>query len=137
MGIFDFVKDAGKKVAKYADLISEVHALGIEIAQPEVHFHEGTASISGQVKSQEDREKIILALGNVDGVERVQDELEVLESQEESIFHTVKAGDSLSKIAKQHYGDPMKYTDIFEANKPMLSDPNKIFPGQVLRIPKL
>jgi len=50
-------------------------------------------------------------------------------------MYTVQSGDSLSKIAKQHYGNAMKYTVIFEANTPMLMDPNKIYPGQVLSIP--
>ena len=55
----------------------------------------------------------------------------------EAQFHTVVSGDSLSKIAKHFYGDPMKYPVIFEANKPMLADPDKIYPGQVLRIPAM
>ena len=55
----------------------------------------------------------------------------------ESMMYTVQSGDSLSKIAKAHYGDAMKYMVIFEANTPMLKDPNKIYPGQVLRIPTL
>lgn len=55
--------------------------------------------------------------------------------QTASTFYTVEKGDTLSKIAKQHYGDANKYQQIFEANKPMLSDPDKIYPGQVLRIP--
>jgi nucleoid-associated protein YgaU len=50
-------------------------------------------------------------------------------------MYTVAGGDSLSKIAKKFYGDPGKYTVIFEANKPMLKDANLIYPGQVLRIP--
>lgn len=55
----------------------------------------------------------------------------------ESTFYTVKSGDTLGAIAKAHYGDAGKYPVIFEANKPMLKDPNKIFPGQTLRIPAL
>ena len=51
--------------------------------------------------------------------------------------YTVQAGDNLSKIAKQFYGNPNKYPVIFEANKPMLKDPDKIYPGQKLRIPAL
>ena len=46
-----------------------------------------------------------------------------------------QTGDTLSKIAKEMYGDANKYPVIFEANKPMLKDPDKIYPGQVLRIP--
>lgn len=50
-------------------------------------------------------------------------------------WHEVQAGESLSKIAKKYYGDPALYTDIFAANRDILEDPNKIFPGQMLRIP--
>ena len=53
----------------------------------------------------------------------------------ESKTYTVKPGDTLSKIAKEFYGEANKYNQIFEANKPMLKDPDKIYPGQVLRIP--
>lgn len=49
--------------------------------------------------------------------------------------YTVKSGDSLSKIAKQHLGDAGRYMEIFEANKDILSDPNKIQPGQELKMP--
>ena len=52
-------------------------------------------------------------------------------------MYEVKSGDTLSKIAREFYGDAMKYPAIFEANKPLLSDPDKIYPGQVLRIPPL
>ena len=47
------------------------------------------------------------------------------------------SGDTLGKIAKNYYGNAMKYPVIFEANKPMLTHPDKIYPGQVLRIPVL
>ncbi len=63
--------------------------------------------------------------------------MRVAKPEPEAKMHTVVSGDTLSKISKQFYGDPMKYMKIFEANKPMLKDPNKIYPGQVLRIPPL
>ena len=78
-----------------------------------------------------------LCCGNVDGVAQVNDEMTVAAAAAASSFHTVVKGDTLSKIAKTAYGDPMKYPVIFEVNKPMLSDPDKIYPGQVLRIPDL
>ena len=74
-------------------------------------------------------------MGNTQGVARVDDQLKVEKPAPEAVMYTVQPGDSLSKIAKAHYGDAMKYTVIFEANKPMLSHPDKIYPGQVLRIP--
>ena len=71
------------------------------------------------------------------GVARVDDKMSVEVAQPQAKFHTVVSGDNLSKIAKQFYGDANKYPVIFEANKPMLKDPDKIYPGQVLRIPPL
>jgi len=75
-------------------------------------------------------------LGNVDGVATVDDRLSVVAAVQ-SRFHEVKSGDTLSKISKEVYGDPMKYNVIFEANKPMLDHPDKIYPGQMLRIPAI
>ena len=76
-------------------------------------------------------------LGYTLGVATVDDRVKVFaaEPEPEATMYTVKSGDSLSKIAKEFYGDAMRYPEIFEANKPMLKDPNKIYPGQVLRIP--
>jgi nucleoid-associated protein YgaU len=78
---------------------------------------------------------VVLAVGNTSGVARVDDRMEDAAAAPEAVMYTVKSGDSLSKIAKAHYGDAMKYKEIFEANKPLLKDPDKIYPGQVLRIP--
>ncbi len=74
-------------------------------------------------------------MGNTEGVSQVDDQIDVQAAAPEAILYTVEKGDSLSRIAKQHYGDPMKYPLIFDANRPMLEDPNLIYPGQVLRIP--
>lgn len=95
-----------------------------------------TAEISGTAKTQADREKAIIAIGNVQNVAKVIDNIDIEEDAPESTMYTVKSGDSLSKIAKEVYGNSSDYMKIFEANKPMLSDPDKIYPGQVLRIPK-
>jgi nucleoid-associated protein YgaU len=94
-----------------------------------------TASVFGVAPDQATREKIVLCCGNVAGVAAVKDMMSVDQSAPEGTYYTVVAGDNLSKISKANYGDPNKYMRIFEANKPMLSDPNKIYPGQVLRIP--
>ncbi|MCK4762727.1 MAG: peptidoglycan-binding protein LysM [Candidatus Aminicenantes bacterium] len=137
MGLFDFAKDAGKSIDTHLNMAQEVQKLGLDVEDLDVKFEDGTVKVGGAVKTQEDREKVILALGNVSGVGRVDDSLDVGDGADEAVFYMVKPGDSLSKIAKVHYGNAMKYPEIFEANKPMLSDPNKIYPGQVLRIPKL
>jgi nucleoid-associated protein YgaU len=58
------------------------------------------------------------------------------DTTEEPVFHTVVKGDTLSAIAKKTLGNANRYPEIFEANKPMLKHPDKIYPGQMLRIPK-
>ena len=84
---------------------------------------------------QQTKEKILLCCGNVAGVAKVNDELRVAEPADEAKYYTVVKGDTLSKIAKEFYGNANAYPKIFEANKPMLSHPDKIYPGQTLRIP--
>lgn len=114
-----------------------VSDLGLEIEDLDVRFDDGTAEVSGKVADQATRERVILALGNVEGVGTVDDEITVGADSEESDMHVVVSGDTLSKIARDAYGDANKYPVIFEANKPMLTDPDKIYIGQVLRIPAL
>ena len=91
--------------------------------------------MSGTVPDQATKEKVLLCCGNVHGVSAVNDMLIVDAPEPESQWHTVVSGDNLSKIAKAFYGDANKYPVIFEANKPMLKHPDKIYPGQLLRIP--
>lgn len=163
MGLFKFMKNAGQKYVdmqkksygKILDAIDgdddaaeekrrEVAAETI-MKEAETHGLEGdykvkvegeTVKIEGKVPNQETLEKVVLTAGNVEGIAQVDtDGVEVEEAGDEAVFHTVVSGDSLSKIAKAYLGDAMKYPAIFEANKPMLSDPDKIYPGQVLRIP--
>lgn len=148
MGVFDFLKSAGRKeedvlqeqvdeAIKSNKLRRFVMGLGLEVDDLQVKFDDGVVTVSGTTKTQAEREKVVLALGNTEGVARVDDRLETAETAAEAQFYTVKKGDSLSKIAKEYYGDVKKYPVIFEANKPMLQDPNLIYPGQVLRIPTL
>ena len=113
-----------------------VKTTNIPVENLSVKFDDGTVTVSGNVDNQADKEKVILALGNVNGVATVDDQMSVTNAGSEADFYEVKSGDSLSKIAKAFYGDPMKYKEIFEANQPMLKDPDLIYPGQMLRIPK-
>jgi nucleoid-associated protein YgaU len=94
-----------------------------------------TATVYGVAPDQATREKIILCAGNVSSVSHVDDRMSVEQGGPEAKFYTVKSGDTLSKIAKDSYGDANQYTKIFEANRPMLKSADKIYPGQVLRIP--
>ncbi len=97
----------------------------------------GTVRVEGDAPSQAIVEKVTLCCGNVGGVQRVENVLVAAEPADESQYHDVVRGDTLSAIAKTYYGDAGKYPVIFEANKPMLSHPDKIYPGQKLRIPPL
>ncbi len=150
MGLFSFLKNAGAKLFKRKGkeeatvavaeksrediLKDEVARLGIPVSNLDVDLCEQVI-VKGRTATNADREKIILALGNVEGVGCVEDHIEVDNPEPEAVFYTVEKGDTLSKISKEQYGDPMKYQGIFEANKPMLTHPDKIYPGQVLRIP--
>ena len=96
-----------------------------------------TVTLFGVAEDQATKEKALLCAGNVSGVSNVTDNMSVDQSEPEATYHDVVSGDNLSKISKAAYGDPNKYMLIFEANKPMLSHPDKIYPGQKLRIPPL
>lgn len=164
MGLFSFIKNAGAKIfgarkntkdksavltaekereeelenAKAAQkLETTIHDLDLKIDNLKIVIQDDMATISGRALDQSTREKIILVVGNVEGIAQVDDNMEVENKEPEAVFHTVERGDTLSKIAKEHYGSANKYPEIFEANKPMLTDPDKIYPGQVLRIPAL
>jgi len=148
MGLLDFVKDAGEKIFRFggpseqetnqakAKLLREqVNAFGLKVDSFNVDYDDGVATLKGATPSQQEKEKVVLLVGNTQGVARVDDQLVVEKPEPQAAFYTVRSGDSLSKIAKAHYGDGKAYMAIFEANKPMLKDPDKIYPGQVLRIP--
>ncbi len=159
MGIFDFVKDAGKKVGLGDDkdaaeaseaarderlaelqqgnkLLRLILEMGQGVENPRVEFDDGVATVYGTAPTQAIKENTILTIGNIQGVARVDDRMEVVEAAPEATFYTVEKGDTLGAIAKRHYGDANRYPEIFEANRPMLKDPNLIYPGQVLRIPQ-
>ncbi len=154
MGLIDFIRTAGEKIfgageaatapttdeavlsKRSSALENHVRGLGLAVDDLKIKVTADVAHVKGKVATQEIREKVVLAVGNVEGIARVDDDrLEVVTQQPEARYYTVVKGDTLSKIAKQHYGDANKYPQIFEANKPMLKHPDKIYPGQVLRIP--
>ncbi len=152
MGLFSFLKRKGKKItekkpeearavlsaeeSKIAAMKAEVARLGIPVSDLNVELAEQVV-VSGHTDTNANREKVILALGNVEGVGSVEDNISVANPEPEATFYTVKSGDSLSKISKEVYGDAMKYNTIFEANQPLIKTPDEIYPGQVLRIPAL
>lgn len=153
MGLFSFLKNAGAKLmgktaetneaevaanaANRADMLRSIIASsGVGIENLDIELDDDKVTVYGQTVSLDDKEKIVLVAGNVEGIATVDDRISVV-APVQSRFHEVKPGDSLSKISKEVYGDPMKYNAIFEANQPMLSHPDKIYPGQMLRIPNL
>lgn len=112
-----------------------IEGMGFHVDELGVRVDGHKATLTGTVDTQEMREKIVLMVGNVDGIGQVDDQIKVSKPEPEATFYEVKSGDTLSKIAKHHYGDANKYHQIFEANRPMLKDPDEIYPGQKLRIP--
>lgn len=140
MGLWNFVKDKGKNLFGGAaeaatiedSLKKEVEELGLDASGLDISVDGDTVKVEGDAVSQEMKEKIILAVGNVEGVAQVEDNV----VGAEPVFHTVEKGDTLWAIASKTLGSGARYTEIFEANRPMLSDPDKIYPGQVLRIPQ-
>ncbi|CAL2102641.1 Potassium binding protein Kbp [Tenacibaculum sp. 190130A14a] len=154
MGIFSFIKNAGAKVFgigktteeeaadKSAKLRDAISTLELEVNDLGIVVNDDKVTLSGEAADLATKEKVVLVVGNTEGIAEVEDNMTVAEVEEieeaaMAQFHTVERGDSLSKIAKAFYGDAMKYPVIFEANKPMLTHPDKIYPGQVLRIPPL
>ncbi|WP_295958171.1 peptidoglycan-binding protein LysM [Rhodoferax sp.] len=161
MGMISFIKEAGEKLfgskpeiaAAVAEPTNEEKAVAANAVASEaigkyivaqglstdgltISFSgaDQIVTVAGAVADQEAREKIIVCCGNVHGVAGVADEMTCPEVPE-CTYHTVVSGDTLSAVAKKAYGNANLYPQIFEANKPMLSSPDKIYPGQVLRIP--
>ncbi|QKV19807.1 peptidoglycan-binding protein LysM [Oricola thermophila] len=166
MGFFDFVKSAGKKLGfgdddetNAKELKKELDSYGLGTDAVQIEIKGDTAVIKGAVEDQSIFEKAVVAVGNTLGISKVEaSELKVVvpgsgmkldaaadmnaliaaaTPAKEPKFHTVEKGDTLWAIADKAYGNGSKYNAIFEANRPMLTHPDKIYPGQVLRIPDL
>ena len=160
MGIFSFIKNAGAKVfgigkteaeeaaealaskrkaeAMAASKMEEtVGDLQLQVENLNIQIEDDSATITGMAYDQATKEKVVLVIGNSNGIATVDDQMTVEHVELEAQFHTVVSGDTLGKMAKRFYGNAMKYPEIFEANKPMLKSPDLIYPGQVLRIPHM
>jgi nucleoid-associated protein YgaU len=165
MGLFSFIKEAGKKIFKsheeeiaanpqaQPDVISQnqkdavrryIDNVGLNISNFDFTLDgNGKLTLSGECATHADYEKVALTAGNIAGVSEVDNNMTIAaapaeaEVAQESTFYTVESGDSLWKIAQANYQDGNKYPVIFEANKPMIKDEDEIYPGQVLRIPPL
>jgi nucleoid-associated protein YgaU len=120
---------------KAAALVKVIEGMGFKVDELGVRVDDDKVTLTGQAASQADREKIVLLVGNHEGIGSVDDNMTTAKQEPEGKYYEVKSGDTLSKIAKEQYGNANKYPVIFEANKPMLKDPDEIYPGQRLRIP--
>jgi nucleoid-associated protein YgaU len=162
MGLFDFVTEAGSKLGgkifdvthdevdlsapqitperlselRTKSITENIEESGVIVQNLNVAVDGDKVTLEGKVNTQACSEKLTLVAGNQRGISSVDCQLEVNNPEPEATLYTVKSGDTLSKIAKEFYGDASKYPVIFEANQPMLTDPNKIFVGQSLRIPQ-
>ncbi len=152
MGIFSFLKETGEKIfgsdaEAAADKAQEIQAklqeYGVEGV--DVSVDDSTVTLTGQVNDPKDQQKAIVIAGNIEGIDTVDDQITYSDEVVDAMvaadalaeqMYEVKAGDTLSHIAQEMYGDAQAYHVIFEANRPMLSDPDKIYVGQVLIIPK-
>jgi nucleoid-associated protein YgaU len=147
MGLFTFIKEAGAKLfggsaqaATSEKLKEEVKGHGFDADKLGIEVADGKVKLSGDAVSQEEAEKIILALGNTYGVAEVDTSgLKIAKPATESVMYTVVKGDTLWGIAEKHYGkgNGAKNTLIVKANSPPVKNPDMIQPGWVLRIPPL
>lgn len=141
MGLFDYVKMIGKKLFDNDAEAAENIKAHIEEDNPgveglEVGFEDGVVTLKGEAKSAEALEKAVLMAGNVKGVESINaDGLTAPAAEDKVEYYEIVSGDTLSKIAKQYYGDANAYPKIFEANREVIKDPNLIYVGQKIRIP--
>jgi nucleoid-associated protein YgaU len=159
MGIYSFIKDKllGHGGPDPDKIAAQVKALGLQVQNFGVTVADGVATVTGLAANRAEASKVVMAVGNNDGIQQVDNQMRVpLASiqpaaeaaapavdgddhadEDAVVFYPVEKGDTLSAIAKRLYGDANLYPRIFEANTPMLSHPDKIYPGQVLRVPPL
>ena len=155
MGLIDFLKDTGKDLFGGAQgnegdkIEAEIQrALGENVSNLNARFDNGNVSLTGNAKSVAAKEKAALIAGNVRGVERVNaDGISVASNGADKMgavvgakaggskFYTIQSGDSLSKIAQRELGDANRWNELFEANREVIEDPDKIYPGQQIRVP--
>lgn len=146
MSIMDFAKHIGRQVFDRDDVAAERIKQHMSISlNPienfDVQFDDGTVTLCGECMTQPDRERAVLVAGNIEGVVKVvatdltAKPAKAEEPEEKSEIYEIQKGDSLSAIAKRYYGDAMAYPRIFEANREVIENPDRIYPGQKILIP--
>lgn len=141
MGLFDFVINQGKKLFGAGDdpaakIKEEIEASNPGVKNLDVKFQDGQVQLSGDAITPEAMEKAVLLAGNVQGVQKVSaDQLKAPPQTGQVEYYTIQPGDNLSSIAKKFLGNASAYPKIFEANREVIKDPDKIYVGQKIRIP--
>lgn len=151
MGLITAVKNAGAKLFGFGDsdekkqekIIEHLKSFQFDTDGIQVKVEDEKVTLNGYAKDIFDKIKIVATAGNIDGISQVDDQLTVGQSVDVNLdpvvedvqYYTVARGDTLSKIAREFYGNANSYPKIFEANKPMLKSADLIYPGQVLVIP--
>ncbi len=141
MGLLDFASSIGKKLFGDDDDAGDKIRQYIEEDNPGVEglnvaVENGVAKVSGKAKDRSAFEKAILMSGNVFGIKEVNaDELDTPEPEDKVVYYEIQKGDTLWAVASKHLGNGSKYTEIFEANREVIKDPDLIYPGQKIRIP--
>ncbi len=143
--LFDFAANIGKKVfhrgedkAKASEKLKQhIEKNNPGLSDLNVSVDGEVATITGNAVDQAAFEKAVLIAGNVEGVGKVEAvAVSKPGSGEESVFVLVKEGDTLWGLAERELGNGAQYTEIFAANREVIEDPDLIFPGQKIRIPK-
>lgn len=141
MGLFDFVINQGKKLFGADDdpaakIKQEIEAANPGIKNLGVEFKDGQVQLSGEAESAEAMEKAVLMAGNVQGVAAVSAAQVQAPPQAGKVeYYTIQPGDTLSALAKKYLGNASAYPKIFQANREVIKDPDKIYVGQKIRIP--
>jgi LysM repeat protein len=146
MSILDFARHLGRQVFDRDDVAADKIKEQLEITLSgiknlDVQYDDGVVTLCGDCVAKGDRAQAITIAGNIKGVKRViADQLNAPptppeEPEEKEEFYEIKKGDTLGAIAKHYYGKASAYKRIFEANRGVIDDPDKIYPGQKIRIP--
>ena len=140
MGLFDFASNIGRKLFSNEDDAAAKITEHLEANNPgvdglSIDYQDGVVTVSGEGVDSAAVEKAILMAGNVEGVQQVVNNTNVTVEEGQVEYYEIQSGDTLSKLAKNYYGDAMAYNRIFDANREVIEDPDLIFVGQKIRIP--
>ena len=142
MGLFDVVRTVGHRVFSRDEEAGDKIRDHIEQSNPgvqglQVSYADGVVALSGAAADAAAMEKAVLMAGNIMGVGEVKaDGLQAPAASESVDYYVIQKGDTLSAIAQRFYGKASAYPRLFEANREVIRDPDLIFPGQQIRVPR-